>query len=38
MTLGKNATPGRHLPIADLQVMGLHPVHGSGVAHDGGIG
>jgi hypothetical protein len=26
MTLGKNATPGRHLPIADLQVMGLHTV------------
>jgi hypothetical protein len=26
MTLGKNATPGRHLPIADLQVMALHTV------------
>ena len=24
MMLGKNATPGRHLPLADLQVMGLH--------------
>ena len=26
MTLGKNATPGRHLPLADLQVMGLHTI------------
>jgi hypothetical protein len=26
MTLGKNTTPGRHLPIADLQVMGLHSI------------
>lgn len=26
MTLGKNATPGRHLPIADLQVMKLNTV------------
>ena len=26
MMLGKNATPGRHLPIADLQVMGLHTI------------
>lgn len=26
VTLGKNATPGRHLPVADLQVMGLHTV------------
>ena len=26
MTLGKNATPGRHLPVADLQVMGLHTI------------
>lgn len=26
MTVGKNATPGRHLPVADLQVMGLHTV------------
>jgi hypothetical protein len=26
MTLGKNATPGRHLPVADLQVMALHTV------------
>ncbi|HEX4275592.1 MAG TPA: BatA and WFA domain-containing protein, partial [Bryobacteraceae bacterium] len=28
MTLGKNATPGRHLPIADLQVMALHSIVG----------
>jgi hypothetical protein len=28
MTLGKNATPGRHLPVADLQVMGLHTIVG----------
>jgi len=26
MTLGKNATPGRHVPLADLQVMGLHTI------------
>jgi hypothetical protein len=26
MTLGKNAAPGRHLPLADLQVMGLHTI------------
>ena len=26
MTLGKNATPGRHLPVADLQVMKLPAV------------
>jgi hypothetical protein len=26
MTLGKNATPGRHLPVADLQVMAIHTV------------
>jgi len=26
MTLGKNATPGRHLPIADLQVMKLNTI------------
>jgi hypothetical protein len=26
MTLGKNATPGRHLPLADLQVMGMHTI------------
>jgi len=26
MTLGKNATPGRHLPVADLQVMKLPTV------------
>jgi len=28
MTLGKNATPGRHLPVADLQVMALHTIVG----------
>ena len=39
MTLGKNATPGRHLPLADLQVMGLHTiVPGSRIAPDGGLG
>jgi hypothetical protein len=27
ITLGKNAVPGRHLPIADLQVMGLHSIN-----------
>jgi hypothetical protein len=27
MTLGKNAVPGRHLPVADLQVMGLHSIN-----------
>jgi hypothetical protein len=27
MTLGKNAPVGRHLPIADLQVMGVHTVN-----------
>ena len=27
LTLGKNAVPGRHLPIADLQVMGLHSIN-----------
>jgi hypothetical protein len=26
MTLGKNATPGRHLPVADLQMLGLHTI------------
>jgi Aerotolerance regulator N-terminal/von Willebrand factor type A domain len=26
MTLGKNTTPGRHLPLADFQVMGLHTI------------
>ncbi len=26
MALGKNATPGRHLPVADLQVMEVHTV------------
>ena len=26
LTLGKNATPGRHLPVADLQMMGLHTI------------
>lgn len=26
MMLGKNATPGRHLPIADLQVMGMRSI------------
>lgn len=26
ITLGKNATPGRHVPVADLQVMGLHTI------------
>lgn len=26
MMLGKNATPGRHIPLADLQVMGLHTI------------
>jgi hypothetical protein len=26
ITLGKNATPGRRVPVADLQVMGLHTV------------
>ena len=26
IALGKNATPGRHLPVADLQVMGIHTV------------
>jgi hypothetical protein len=26
MSIGKNATPGRHLPIADLQMMALHTV------------
>jgi len=26
ITLGKNATPGRHVPVADLQIMGLHTV------------
>ncbi len=28
MSLGKNATPGRHLPVADLQMMNLHTVVG----------
>ena len=27
ITLGKNAVPGRHLPIADLQVMALHSIN-----------
>jgi hypothetical protein len=27
MTLGRNAPVGRHLPIADLQVMGVHTVN-----------
>jgi hypothetical protein len=26
MTLGKNTSPGRHLALADLQVMGIHTV------------
>ncbi len=26
LMLGKNATPGRHLPIADLQVMGMRSI------------
>lgn len=26
LTLGKNTTAGRHLPVADLQVMGLHTI------------
>jgi len=26
LTLGKNTTPGRHLPIADLQAMGMHTI------------
>jgi hypothetical protein len=26
LTLGKNSTPGRHLPVADLQMMGLHTI------------
>ena len=26
LTVGKNATPGRHLPIADLQMMGLRTI------------
>jgi hypothetical protein len=26
MTLGKNTAPGRHLPVADIQVMGLHTI------------
>jgi hypothetical protein len=28
MTLGKNTPPGRHLPVADLQVMGIHTIIG----------
>jgi hypothetical protein len=27
MALGKNATPGRHLPVADLQVMAVRTIH-----------
>jgi len=27
ITLGKNAVPGRHIPIADLQVMALHSIN-----------
>lgn len=26
MTLGKNAMPGRHLPVADLQMLNLHTI------------
>ena len=39
MTLGKNATPGRHLPLADLQVMGLHTIVPDRESHpDRGLG